>query len=50
MRAEFSRQSVGLSPAHIELIKLLAAKAVEDFLAEAAADHTSEVACAEVTP
>ena len=32
--ATLSRQSVGLSPAHVELIKLLAAVAVEQYLNE----------------
>ena len=33
-RPGLTRTSSGLSPAHIELIRLLAAKAVEDYLAE----------------
>ena len=42
-----TRRSSGLSPAHIELIKMLAAKAVDDFFAETEAtdeDHCEEAA------
>ncbi len=42
-----SRTSSGLSPAHRELIKMLAAKPVEDFLAESESDHTIEDAPAD---
>jgi hypothetical protein len=34
MRAELTRRTTGLSPAHRELIRLLAQRAVEDFLRE----------------
>lgn len=45
MAAELTRYSTGLTPAHIELVKMLAAIAVEDYLreVEAGAVSTDEI-------
>ena len=45
MRADLTRHSTGLSPAHTQLVKMLAAIAVEDYLAkiEAGAVSTDEI-------
>lgn len=44
MAAELTRYSTGLTPAHIELVKMLAAIAVEDYLRgiEAGAEDTND--------
>ena len=44
LAAGLTRRSTGLSPAHIELIKLLAARAVNDYLRgiEAGAEDTND--------
>ena len=41
-RPGLTRQSVGLSPAHVELIKLLAQRAVEQYLAEVEATNEAD--------
>ncbi len=46
MAADLTRHSTGLTPAHVELVKMLAAIAVEDYLreVEAGAVSTDEIA------
>lgn len=43
MAADLTRHSTSLSPAHIELVKMLAAIAVKDYLREIEAVSTDEI-------
>lgn len=42
MAGDLARKTTGLTPAHVELIKLLAARAVADYLRECDAEESTD--------